>query len=591
MDQGSVLLQMHSDEHNPDDSGAYAVMRVSDLTEAQVQRWREQGIVFLVGSYVSTLHPTCLPSGVTVCSELYKMLFGNGFPYWLETDFNDIPFEALMQCYPQSGAIKPIISRMCGADTPNPVHEALASSLQRRDIAGIITTNYDLAFEACFKGEHQVVTVFNTQTFKRYCDFKKRGSDAGVYFKIHGTAQPGFDSSIVCNLETEGWLPPWKRKLMQDMVQDRVLLVIGYSGRDFDICPELAETTGQSETVWLQRRTEPPTANSARVLTRRHGIRLEGDLLECLDRILGVKIAIEAPTAKDVWTPAQFFDSLHLDGWRMRILDWIACPSIGMALLPRAETTGLALQRYRASMYAHIGRYRDAITELEAIQTAPDLSDGGRVQTQINVAAERFIYGQHWRAWRHLRRIERTLQSNQPYTKEAEMLIFETKLMMYMRLCQVLKRFSLGAFLKRVQRKAMETYQKALPILERRGEWGRLEALHHNAERIGIAAPNRLPLPTREGYRSLGMVSMHVIAHRDHLRATRGRLTEEDERLASDCLCKAERYGWNHEAWKFSWILFRRGSRNRRQYLTAFWKYFWKTQYPWTSRVLQLLLN
>jgi len=160
-----------------------------------------------------------------------------------------------------------------------------------------------------------------------------------------------------------------------------------------------------------------------------------------------------------------------------------------------------------------------------------------------------------------------------------------------MRLSQMLKAFNFKLLLKRVQQEATKHYERLLPILEGKGEWNRLETLQLNAHRIGIAVSGRLPLPPREGYRSLGKMAMHVIACRDHLRMTSGRLTDEDEQLAHECATKAEKYGWNHEAWKFHWILYRRGNHDRTFHLVAFWKYFCKVQLPLTARILQLFLN
>jgi hypothetical protein len=83
---------------------------------------------------------------------------------------------------------------------------------------------------------------------------------------------------------------------------------------------------------------------------------------------------------------------------------------------------------------------------------------------------------------------------------------------------------------------------------------------------------------------------MDVITKRDWMRS--GEMTPLKERIALCCIRKAEQYGWEHEAWKFHWILLWRGDRrNRRLHLIGWWKHFKKTQYPPLGRLFQVIVN
>ena len=157
-----------------------------------------------------------------------------------------------MQCYPNRSAIQPIIQRLFCERRPNPIHHSLFSSLRSGMAKGLITTNYDLAFDSLAEWDPSLVTVFDSLSCDKYRNLQSESAEfQKVLFKIHGTAVPGAEKTIVCDLEAERWPDKWKRDLLFDMTKDRTVVVIGYSGRDFDICPLLANHTKQAYTVWL----------------------------------------------------------------------------------------------------------------------------------------------------------------------------------------------------------------------------------------------------------------------------------------------------------------------------------------------------
>lgn len=78
---------------------AYRITQVSDCG-SELETLRQRGFVCLAGSLVSTYIPTNLPIGTHITEGLWSLIFGDCWPLWLKRDFSLLPFEALMQCYP-----------------------------------------------------------------------------------------------------------------------------------------------------------------------------------------------------------------------------------------------------------------------------------------------------------------------------------------------------------------------------------------------------------------------------------------------------------------------------------------------------------
>jgi hypothetical protein len=561
-------------------------LAISDLDSTTIESWRTTGIVCLVGSYISIFPPTNLPPGWDITQALWQRILRKSDLAFLGNDLDDIPFEAVMQCYPNRSAIRLIIQRLFCEKEPNPIHRCLFSSLQSGIAKGLITTNYDLAFDSLAESDPDVATVFDSLSFDNYRNLRfGSASSPKIYFKIHGTAAPGAEKTIVCDLEAEGWPAQWKRDLLFEVTKDRTLIVIGYSGRDFDICPELVNYTKQAHTVWLQPRRGSLQPNAQRVLSEKQGIVVEGDLIDFLRVLLDPGLTVSAPAPQRVHLDD--FDPSLTEKWRLQVLNWIACAT----LLDDPSSQLKDKPSLRRSLFGHCGRYRDAIREFESeLATFPSVPDE-RLRRTIDLSCARFIYGQHLRAWTMLNRVDRELHNQASASDDLRSAAIEARMIMYMRAAQVVRAFRLKPILRYIQGKADPLYRNARETLQELGAWGRLEALQQNAERIGVATPDGLPMPARRGYRSLGLLSMDVIMKRDWIRSGRWRLSIEKERVALEAIAKAEKYGWHHEAWKLNWIMLCRGTGNKMQYFRSWRKHFRATQYPRFASLLQLFLN
>jgi hypothetical protein len=100
---------------------AYSCIAVSDLDSATVGTWRTTGIVYLVGSYISIFAPTNLPPGWDISRALWQRILRKSDLSFLGHDLDNIPFEAIMHCYPQRSAIRSIIRKMFCEKDPNAI--------------------------------------------------------------------------------------------------------------------------------------------------------------------------------------------------------------------------------------------------------------------------------------------------------------------------------------------------------------------------------------------------------------------------------------------------------------------------------------
>src|SRR5579863_3898895 len=103
----------------------FASIPLSELDDATIAEWKAVGIVFLVGSFVSTFAPTNLPTGEATTRALWERIFGERDRDFFRTKeeewgvLKDFPFEAIMHCYPDKGGLKRIIQDMFREDKPN----------------------------------------------------------------------------------------------------------------------------------------------------------------------------------------------------------------------------------------------------------------------------------------------------------------------------------------------------------------------------------------------------------------------------------------------------------------------------------------
>ena len=203
---------------------------------ALLPRIRGERFAVLVGSAASIWEPSAILPGQQVSQALAKIIL-NGIDDpddLLASLVQSTAFEHLMLRHPRPERwLRETIAATIAPAKPNPVHFAIAELLGGV-FSGVITTNYDACIERAARSRGNAIHVVVSKT--DYCLGESKRIDL---LKIHGCAER--PSTMVVTLMDEASLAPWKRTALSKMLSSGKLLVIGYSGLDFELCPELAE--------------------------------------------------------------------------------------------------------------------------------------------------------------------------------------------------------------------------------------------------------------------------------------------------------------------------------------------------------------
>lgn len=246
--------------------------------------FKSRGIVLFVGSAISQWSPTSIPIGSKLSAEIASILSGlfstQKRVRKAEEYIKNIPFEYLCERCPNPKKLRRLLPSIFYPAKYNKVHQVITRLIRNGIVGFLITTNYDTCLElAIGAGKLNVIT--------RRRDIKAIDKRKKILFKIHGSASPGLENTMVYRLSREGELPKWKSELLQRSIAGRTLLVMGYSGSDFEITPQLALTKPLG-TYWITRHNpnrQPIhiTNNANQVLDINNGVYLKGDLLQFLE--------------------------------------------------------------------------------------------------------------------------------------------------------------------------------------------------------------------------------------------------------------------------------------------------------------------
>jgi len=285
----------------------------------------------------------------------------------------DTAFEHIMEACPTQEALREVLAGIYNMDTANGGHEAIARLVRAGAVRQVITTNYDRCFETAFHsiGIQRVVRRDHLAAWK---------PDQPTYFKIHGCASDL--ETLVFTLSGEPALEPWKRDLLASLVVGHRLVVIGYSGRDFEICPELSRL--KLRLAWVCRdapqaqRPYKPSPGAIGILALDTSTAVQGDMHDVIE-----KLGTARPNVKKTRTPALPKEtfmfgssgdeiSRNLDLWRCQLFRHVGCARAGAACARRLMDSACSdAQRATAHHYAglaafHAGQYRKAGREYRA---------------------------------------------------------------------------------------------------------------------------------------------------------------------------------------------------------------------------------
>lgn len=568
-------------------------------------------LAILAGSGISIWKPTELPTGMQFTQGTFDALFRSpGMPslaardetfleHWFMEGFAAppavserrlpaIPFEVVMERCPRQDVLGPLVRELYDGDRANPVHDAVADLVASGRAASIITTNYDRGLDTALRAAGAAIPRV------------VRESDApahpNVYFKIHGTADAGFEDSLVYRLRAEGALPRWKRILLQATVKGRVLVVVGYSGVDFDICPELG--IAQPLLVAWNFRTDADLDRSPGL--RRldtdgvPSVQLVGDMKRLLGLLCGRTVDAKTGTAS-VSIAAELrsrFSLPELLLWRSRVLN-----SMGHARLAVAAVAGVrapdvpefALMETRAQGLFHAGAYAASSNEFVAASTvAPD--ERARRMSLLDASDAARCHGRTRRAARLLERAVKGLPGGTPWAGELLGMVDLKRILLYRDRYEFARLLPVPGLRSRVRRRAEPLFERVARSSLEAGRWFDFQQVSLWANRMGIP-PDRLrpsgqyaPPSAREGYGQLGYPVGVAMEACD--RARRGGATlDELEWL----LTLMQDFGANPQAWKVAYALVRASPSRARLHAPALLRAFIRCEYTPANRFLWLL--
>lgn len=370
-----------------------------------IQSFEAEPPVAFVGSGISIWEPSAMPTGQDFTASLFSLLFDQRFEMEakelpiIKQLFNEMPFEHILEVCPKPEAAAALILDLYGKETPNLLHEALARSLRQGKISSLVTTNYDCCIETALNqttgGPVEKVVIEN--------DCSAVNSWSTLYFKIHGSSEAGLEHTAIRTLAEECLLPRWKRGLLERLLRRKTVVFVGYSGRDFELCPEIARISPR-KIVWVTRAPSPPSVNARALLQKTTSHILHGDLNAILGEWLGSAPATltTGMTAATKQAIENRFTTDQFREWRLAILIRIGAPVLALRTLDSApHIDPIVSQRQRGHIQVSAGRYRHAARYFLQASIKQYRSCGGEsaADALLDTCDAYRIYGAVARSW------------------------------------------------------------------------------------------------------------------------------------------------------------------------------------------------
>ena len=627
----SFIMSLRTIKIDSPEGGSY----LSDLR-------RNAEIVALLGSGISIWEPSNLPNGQKITEELAQLIAPSTIsPRQTVIDLiKRSAFEHIMERYPKPGALPDIVAKSFYPTNPNPVHQAFARLIEAGILEHIITPNYDVGLEQACSTICSATRM--PQVIVSEDDARRASLSQPMIFKIHGCASPGQEKSVIMALREEGAMLDWKRRLLELLINSKPLLVCGYSGLDFEICPELIHLNPYSVTwnSYQDPRTDENalTPNAKRVLDAKAGIALIGDMKKMLELLIGspCKADFSKLSPSFVNDLVTKLDEWEMDKWRVWVLNGLSCALDGVEVARRMYTnSGISTERkvdsllalaeplFHSGLYFQAGQaYREAsllaksfVPNLRAM--LKDLVDAEScvpkeeqliahllkrisdylekiLKAEIGIVESDRVAGRWLRARRKAREIFDWLPALAPSQErekiESEITLKRVLLRRYP--YYLAKKIHLKPISRRIKAKVIKELSLAMDYFSRKGSWFNLQHCEMLARRFDIEFSDiytgtMMPLTSYEGYKHLGYVLAEMMAYRGIL-ADRN---VSDPPMIYAYSIIAREIGINPEVWKLARAMKKRFGRKILTSTTQEQaKRAWKTcEYTLPMKVLLLL--
>lgn len=495
----------------------------------------DENAVALIGSGCSLWAPSNLPTGRDIAQTISKHILESRFAPQSKHDQNTIKkhlraaaLEYLLEQTKDRSALQEFFADRFRLTEPNPVHKAIATLLHCGILKGVITTNYDTGIETAWQnlypGESlDVVVVPDT----------KKPLTNPVLFKIHGCASKS--NTIVITLSKEGELDRGRRDQMHKMLQDKQLLVVGYSGMDFDICSQIVAAR-PSRVYWNELRSADNLSSNARLVLQRTGginLVLEGDMTELWSSLLGHKLQARREAADKFETAFLEFlrgrSEWERNLFQTRVLQAIGCARFAepagkrlVSIAPPQER-GEALTVWAMCLF-QLGHYRRAAKTFA--QAAADYA-----KRRDLIAEELHAYrkeanawlagGYYFRSWRLRRYVTsriRDAPAKHRFKLRGHMALLEAQALE--RVYRLLLNVGAPIGLLRILKNNALRLLRLVARYAKGGHWHHFQSCRLWCERFDIDFSKVYNGPldwfsVRDGFRQMGYAPAELMAERD----------------------------------------------------------------------------
>ncbi|MFX0061587.1 MAG: tetratricopeptide repeat protein [Candidatus Hermodarchaeota archaeon] len=303
---------------------------------------------FLVGSGISLDPPSCLPTGTQFTQALLERLIpervlGNILALMrhereeMQGPGDYLRFEHLMEYLEKFDPQLQTLDPYAACETPNSNHLFLAHMLTQGH--PILTTNFDNLIEYALLNigvaRKLIYPVIHPQDWAN----DPKQNQFPVY-KLHGSlidvrskqkSKLSIKRTLAQIARNKGGMfqfSPWKRNILQGILQDYDLIVVGYSGlNDFDVMPTLWGIPSPKRVLWI---SHDPTisANQAQI-----------EVLQNRDSSVSLPTSYVDPVHHNLLFFAQYhvrqpYQLIHITVHTRKLLDWLWSQYLSHSLEP-----------------------------------------------------------------------------------------------------------------------------------------------------------------------------------------------------------------------------------------------------------------
>src|SRR5882724_4137776 len=381
---------------------------------------KSTSLSLLVGSGISLWEPSNLPTGQQFAGALLAALFWDEMDREILNLASKVPFENIMDLCPTDGKLEELVRQLYDVYRPNGVHATLARALADGYIKSIVTTNYDGCLDKALSDQFECPIGRQFGSVRRVVnrdDIEREGTPTGCcYFKIHGSTDDRTPGSLVFRLRDEGALPHWKRELLLSLWRGRALVIVGYSGFDFEISPEIP-LIRPAHVTWNVLKTCGMSPNARRVMDTVKGTVVEGDMRSLLDKMFSRPGKQSAPPSGQRVPQTLNSTKPNLNElfvatfaeherilWRARLLNHLGASTLAGAacerLLTRKDIDKVELLTQLAQAAFHGGRHGDSARTFERAARLTDATDEKSCSLLLAASDAWRARGSFVRAWR-----------------------------------------------------------------------------------------------------------------------------------------------------------------------------------------------